>query len=129
MTVSCDLQIEEDFFELSLAGRLGVDDYLDVARRFFNDARVHPDISGLLDLRHAELDVSFEELACFLGGFTRLPRNTKGRVAIVADHAVVYGVARSFAALQDFVDELRVFADPEQARVWLRAGGPAQLTA
>ena len=125
MAVSCELQIERNYFEMSLAGRLGVDEYADVARRFFNDARVHPDISGLLDLRDAQLESSFEELAQFLGGLRRLPRNTHGRVAV---DPVAFGVARTFAAIQGFVDELRVFADYETARAWLRGAPAHRLT-
>lgn len=112
--------VEAGYFRMAFRGPIAFDDYSSAAHAFLRDARVDADISGVLDLREAQLDTSFSEIAQFIATLGDVPRNTKGRIAIVADDPVVYGLSRTFAALQRIADELRVFTDHDEAIAWSR---------
>jgi hypothetical protein len=116
-----EIRIIDGYFEVVVRGHVGSAQYEALAARFLNDPRVDPESSGLLDLREAEVDVTFGDLSQFVDRLRDVPRNTRGRVAVVAPDPVAYGTSRMFATLQNLVTHLRVFTDYDEARAWSRA--------
>ena len=117
--------VEDGFFRMVFRGPIAFEDYSSAAHAFLRDAGVETDICGVLDLRDAQLETNFSEIAQFIATLGNVPRNCKGRVAIIADDPLVFGLSRTFAALQRFVDELRVFMDHDEALAWSRGAALA----
>jgi hypothetical protein len=85
--------------------------------------------SGLIDFRGCGTNLSVDEVRSLANRIrTQWPLHNRGPAAIVADHLVVYGMARLFATLSDGAGDgvslpIEVFRDIHDAEQWLSQFG------
>ncbi|MCG8590482.1 MAG: hypothetical protein MJE66_14425 [Proteobacteria bacterium] len=106
-------------------GQIRDEDLLDYARRMFADPGRHLAAHELVDLTRASDDSEItadgiRELAEYWRG--RYDLITGGRLAIVANSEVAYGLARMYQLMRDDgPDRIRVFRSLDEAWEWLES--------
>lgn len=81
-----------------------------------------PNLNGLADLREAELDLFYEDMAKFVEMTQRDERFSRGRWAFVVSQPVVFGMVRMLASLDTTIESIRIFSSIEEAEAWLISG-------
>lgn len=81
-----------------------------------------PNLNGLADLREAELDLFYEDMAKFVEMMQRDERFSRGRWAFVVSQPVVFGMVRMLASLDTTIESIQIFSNIEDAEAWLISG-------
>ena len=101
-------------------GTVGIVDLRDAAIRVSNDPLYRGRMNILMDLRAAELRISYEEIIEYTTFLTRF--GPIARQAVVVSRYLEFGLARMFEQLSENLierDELKVFFDMRAAVNWL----------
>ena len=101
-------------------GTVGIVDLRDAAMRVSKDPLYRERMNILMDLRAAELRISYEETIEYTGFLTRF--GPIARQAVVVSRYLEFGLARMFEQLSENLierEELKVFFDMRAAASWL----------
>lgn len=83
------------------------------------DPAMDPGFDGLVDLRAAQLKLSYEDVRQIAHGLTHDPRASRGRWAFVVSSSLSHGIVRMLEALSDDTITVQIFRDHDEALAWL----------
>ncbi len=123
MPISYHLDNELNIRTATYTGVVTDEVLLDACHALLSDPHYRPDVNGLADLSHIErLDVSQHALEQCIQMYAPVDAlGIRTRLAIIAPTEVTYGLSRMYELMRgdDGPEEVQVFRDPIQARLWL----------
>ncbi len=113
---------EYGYIHETIRGVVTLPEFLGQVGNVFSHPDWSPALNGIADLREADLDFFYEDMAKFVEMTQRDERFSRGRWAFVVSKPVVFGMVRMLASLDTTTETIQIFSNLEDAETWLING-------
>jgi hypothetical protein len=113
------IHTEEHYIEEILEGQVTLSGMAALLQAALSDTAMDPSFDGLVDLRAAQIKLSYDEVRQIAHGLKNDHRASRGYWAFVVSNDLGHGIVRMFEALSDDAITVQIFRDREKALAWL----------
>jgi hypothetical protein len=131
MDVSRTIDPDRHFIYTTVTGEITLAEIYEDMVRLASDPNYQPEMTGIVDMRNATVELTADELRQLAGELRNRPKVVaRARRALLVGSDLAFGIYRMFATLaMDGSTDYRVFRDEQAARDWLKPAvrdeGPA----